>query len=195
MLNNFTKKQQQSLALVLFITLFGIFIAGVIMPITNVFYENQDEIETLTSQLERYNNKIASRESVIEQTTLMQDKIKNAAIFSTQSSIPLALADMQQKIKTAISQAKGEIISTQNIAQKQTEEVTKIGINVRFSGRVETLKNILYELESSKPIIIVETIKITGVRGLPNIVTRNIDPIDKVDVSADLVSFMPLETK
>ena len=168
-----------------------------VVPLLRAFYDNQDEIEKLTYQLERFKTITLSREEVLSQASVVKEKIKTSNIFSPKDSSALALADMQQKIKTTVAQAKGELISTQNLVvkQKQNEDQpTKIGINIRFAGRVDTLKNILYEFESARPVMIIESIKITGVRGLRNISTGKVDPIDKVDVSMDIVSFLPSGT-
>ncbi len=193
MFTKLTQKQQQWIAIGLLAVVTAVFLLITIVPLQTVFYENQDEIEKLTMQLERYQKIAASREETLEQSALAKEKIKELNVFSAKNSSALALADMQEKIKNTITQAKGELISTQNlvIKQKQTDDATtKIGINIRFSGRIETLKNILYEFESARPAMIIENIKITGVRGLRNITTGKIDPIDKVDVSMDIVSFL-----
>lgn len=197
MFSKFTLKQQQWIAV-------GFFSVAILattlifaVPFLSTFSDNQDEIEKLTHQLERFTKIAASREQVLSEATQIKEKIKSSNLFSTKDSSALALADMQQKIKTTITQAHGELISTQNllVKQKQNEESsTKIGINIRFSGRIESLTNILYEFESAHPVMIIENIKITGVRGLRNITTGKVDPIDKVDVSMDIVSFLPSNT-
>jgi general secretion pathway protein M len=197
MFSKFTLKQQKWIAVgflsVATLTIVLIFV----VPLLGIFYDNQDEIENLTHQLERLKKTATSREQVLSEATQIKDKIKSSTIFSSKDSPVLALADMQQKIKTTITQAHGELISTQNLIpkQKQSEEsLTKIGINVRFSGQIDALMNILFEFESARPVMIIENIKITGVRGVRNSTTGKMDPIDKVDVSMDIVSFLPSET-
>lgn len=198
MFSKFTLKQQKWIAIGFFSIATLTIVLVFIVPLLGVFYDNQDEIENLTHQLERFRKTAASREQVLSKAAQIKEEIKSATIFSSKDSPALALADMQQKIKATITQAHGELISTQNLVakQKQNEDSsTKIGINIRFSGRMDSLMNILYEFESARPVMIIENIKITGVRGLRNITTGKINPIDKVDVSMDIVSFLPSETR
>lgn len=193
--DHFDARQKRWLALGLLGVVIIALIAGLILPLARHYYDNKNTIDILESQLEAYTAKIGSRNDVIRQATAMRSAINTSAIFSNQISIPLASADMQQRIKNTVASSGGELTSTQNLPEKQFDGLTKISMNVRFSGRIAALKKILYELESAKPYMIIEKIKILGATGQRNPINGKIEPVDKAHVSADIASYMLMLNK
>lgn len=191
MFENLSPKQRQSLALGILIVILGVILTTIAIPLADIYLENSRQIDVLQSRLLKYTNKIASREQIMQQATQTQNDIKSSELFSTQASLPLVLADMQQRIRSALSAANGDLSSTQNLTQKPQDNLLKIGINIRFAGRMDTLEKVLFMIESSRPYMMIENIKILGVRGERNTRTGKIDPVDKINVSADVVSFIP----
>lgn len=190
-LNHIELKHKRTVALTILLLLSVIIISGLILPVLAHYQDNQIEIVKLESRLRLYQAKITSREQIIQQTSDITKSVYELGIFSSQRSIPLATADMQQQIKNAVTSSGGELTSTENLSNQALDGLLKLSINVRFSGRVETLKNVLYEIEAAKPYLLVEKIKILGVAGQRNIETGKVEPVDKIYVSADIASFLP----
>ncbi|MEQ1637881.1 MAG: type II secretion system protein GspM [Methylococcales bacterium] len=190
-LDNLTAKQKSFFAAGLMILVIVSLTLGVIMPMVSGYYANKQSIAQLQMQLQRYTGKVASRESVIAQTAELKSTIMGFGIFSAQKSIPLVLAEMQEKIKTAVSNAGGELTSTQNLSQKPVDGLVKLGINASFSGKIENLKNILYELESAKPYLMIENIKIYGAGNELGSASGKIDAVNIILVVADIVTYIP----
>ncbi len=190
-LDHIELKHKRTVALTILLLLSVIITSGLVLPVLTQYQDNQIEIAKLESRLRIYQNKITSRELIIQQTSDITKSVYELGIFSRQRSIPLATADMQQQIKNAVISSGGELTSTENLANQVLDGLLKLSINVRFSGRVETLKNVLYEIEAAKPYLLVEKIKILGVAGQRNIETGKVEPVDKVYISADIASFLP----
>ncbi|NOT85908.1 MAG: hypothetical protein HOP02_14260 [Methylococcaceae bacterium] len=193
--DNFMSKQKKILALGLMILVILSITIGIVMPMVRDYYANKQAIEQLQMQLQRYSNKVASRASVIAQATQLKSTIVNSGLFSTQKSVPLVLAELQEKIKTVVANAGGELTSTQNLTQKPIDGLIKLGINASFSGKIDHLKKILYELESAKPYMIIENIKIYGAGSGHGSATGNIDAANKIFVIADIVTYIPSLTE
>ena len=195
MLDNFTAKQKSSLAIGLLLFLILIIVLGFVVPIVTDYYANKSKIATLQNQMQRYATKAVSRESVIKQTAALKSNIMGSGIVNTQKSIPLVLADMQEKIKSAIITAGAELNSTQYMSQKSADGLIKLGISTSFSGKMEHLKNILYALESAKPYMIIEKIKIYGSGNERSSATGKIDAANKIYVFADIITYIPAVTE
>lgn len=194
-MNELTQQQQRWLAAGLLLTI----VLGVIMLLFAPWYvknsEYNDEIEKLEFRLGHLAEKITDRKEVVDAVEGIKRQINALGVFNAGNTEALALAEMQQKIKEAVAASEGNLMSTQALEQQQVDGLTKILVRVRFAGRVETLKNVLYGLETAQPYMLVENLQITSVRGMRNPKTRKIEPVDKVNVMMDVVSFMQAKTK
>lgn len=194
-MNELTRQQQRWLAAGLLLSL--IFITGSLLfvPWYMKVSEYNDAIDKMEFRLERYAEKIIDRNEVLEAVESIKQEIKSLGVFNAGNTEALALAEMQQKIKDAVAASDGNLMSTQALEQQKADGLTKIIVRVRFAGRVETLKNVLYELETAQPYMLVENLQITSVRGMRNPRTRKIEPVDKVNIMMDVVSFMQAAAK
>ncbi|MGR8932958.1 MAG: type II secretion system protein GspM [Gammaproteobacteria bacterium] len=194
-MNDLTREQQRWLAVGLLLTVVLVAVTLLFVPWYMKISEYNDAIDKMEFRLERFAEKITDREKVVEAVETIKGQIKALGIFNAGSTEALALAEMQQKVKDAVAASEGNLMSTQTLEQQKADSLTKIIVRVRFAGRVETLKNVLYELETAQPYMLVENLQITSVRGMRNPKTRKIEPVDKVNVMMDVVSFMQAKAK
>jgi general secretion pathway protein M len=190
MIDKLTPQQQRWLAVGLLLFLLTVVAMLLLVPWYVKLSEYRDAVERSEPRLEAYTARIVDRSKAAASVEQIKRKIKEAGVFNTESTEALALAEMQQKIKDAVAEAEGNLMSTQVLAQQQTEGLTKILVKVRFAGRVETLEKVLYTLETATPYMLVENLQVTSVRGMRNPTTRKVDPVDKVNVMMDVSSFM-----
>jgi general secretion pathway protein M len=189
-MNNFTQRQQRWAAAGLL--LLSAVVVGMLAfaPWYLKMSEYNEAIDTMEDRLRRYAVKNVDRREAGGEAENLRQTLQELGIFNAESTEALALAGMQEKIKTAVAAADGNLMSTQVMAEQKVEDLTKILVKVRFAGRVETLRKVLYELETAKPYILVENLQITSVRGVRNPNTRKIEPVDKINVTMDVGSFM-----
>jgi general secretion pathway protein M len=190
-LDNFTARQKKMLAIgLMFLGLLTITL-GIVIPMISDYYANKTTIVMLQRKLRHYSEKMVSRTSVMQQTAELKNTIMGSGAFSVQKSVPLVLAEMQEKIKNTVASAGGELTSTQNLSPRSVDGLMKLGINASFSGKMENLKNILYELESAKPFMIIENIKIYGSENERDSSTGEIVSANQVTVVADIITYIP----
>lgn len=195
MFNNLNNSQKRYLAIGLMLLTMLTIILGIVMPLVTGYAENQARITQLQQQLRRYKDEVASRPAIMAETAELKNTILDTGVFSTQQSVSLVLAELQKKMTAVITAAGGELSSTQNLAQKPIEEgLIKLGINASFSGSIDNLKHILFELETAKPYLILENIKIYGASNRP-VTQGNIDAANKIRVIADIVTYIPSVSK
>jgi general secretion pathway protein M len=59
-----------------------------------------------------------------------------------------------------------------------------------MTGNSEVLRSVLYKIETSTPLIIVDQIDIRPVRGKRNRLTRQIEPSNELNANFQAVTFM-----
>lgn len=184
------KQMQRWLAVGLLFLVLLIVGLVVIVPVTSKGLELNETKEALVFKLEQYQRVLAKKDAVIAS----MDKIKNQhdaqAYFNTQETDALASAEMQEFIKKAIIEAGGQLSSTQAIPVTSKGQFNRITVRVRMIGNSEALRAVLYKMETSVPLIIVDQIDIRPMRGVRNRTTRQIDPSNDLNVNFQAVSFM-----
>jgi general secretion pathway protein M len=102
---------------------------------------------------------------------------------------------MQEFIKKTISAAGGQLNSTQPIAAADSQysgtgKFNRIIVRVSMSGNSEMLRTVLYKIETSKPLMIIDQIDIRPVRGRRNRKTGQIESSNELAINLQAVSFM-----
>ena len=188
--NRLSKAQQSWLAAGLLMAVIVLLLAGVIMPSVSRVMDYKDEIEQLAFKIQRYKRIIASQDEVFEQVEETSLQIVDQGYFSNQETVALASAELQKFIKEAVSAAGGELTSTQVLPQKKQGVLTRIAVKIRLSGKMDMLRSVLYEIETAKPLLIVEQLDISPVRGKRNRKTRKVEPTGMLKINLEVVSFM-----
>lgn len=184
------KQMQRWLALGLLVTILLIISLALIAPVINKAVELNETKDTLVFKLQQYQRILAGKDAV----TAGMDKIKQQhdtqGYFNGQGTDALASADLQEFIKKAIVDAGGQLSSTQAIPVPSKDEFNRITVRVRMTGNSEVLRAVLYKIETSAPLIIIDQIDIRPMRGVRNRVTRQIQPSNDMNVNFQAVSFM-----
>ncbi len=194
MLAQLDNQQQRWLALgllaavILFITLV------LIVPLVSAGFEYNETKQDLAFRLKRFKAVIASKDKVFANAEKIKQQFAKQQYFSDRETVALASADLQKFIKTTISEAGGQLTSTQVLPSKTEDDITRITVKVRMNGSIEDLRSILYDIEMSKPLMIVEELDVRPVRGRRNRKTRKIEPSNKMNVNFQVASFMRIKT-
>ena len=177
-----------ALVILLVVTLF-------IMPLLTKALELNEEKNELIFRLQRYQRIINRKDEVFDNINKVKTSYQTQGYFSRQGTVALASADLQQVIKNAIASAGGQLTSTQVLPSKNEGEFTLIAVKVRMSGDIEALRSVLYRIETSVPLLIVDELDIRPERGRRNRITRQIEPSNKLNVSFQVSSFMSKQPK
>lgn len=182
--------QQRWLALGL---LFGIIIgisALIVVPWLNHLSEINDDIEEQVFRIKRYQRVIASREEVLNDVEQGRKEINALGYFSTEESSSLATAALQNSIKTMAVDAGGELSSSQVLPNKEQEGLVRIAVKVKLTGDMEMLRALLYEIETKKPLLIIENVTVIPARKKRNRKTRKTEETGNVVVTLEVSSYM-----
>jgi general secretion pathway protein M len=178
------------LALGLLFGLVVLIIVIVVMPLISMTRDYQDHVEDLEFRLNRLQKVSAERKQLVARLEQQKSGDKSDETFLPTEAASLASADLQSKIKEAISNAGGELTSTQVIPEHDEEQFTRIGVKVRMNGSSPILKQVLYRFESAKPYLFVENLNIRPIRVPRNPNQKNQVMPDKLSIDFDVVAFM-----
>jgi general secretion pathway protein M len=161
--------KSQWLALGVLAVVVGLFFLLLILPVIDMRAEYNASIENSVFRLQRMNALAAKKAFWQEQLARAQQLKDKQRQFISAETPALASAEMQAHIGKVISEANGELISTQVLPEEIEEQFQRIAIKVRMTGSSRTLRNVLYYFkvtyhDSSGPALFVKSINIRPIR-------------------------------
>ena len=185
-----SRKMQRWLALGLLMVVMLIVSMVLIVPLFDKGLELYESKNNLVFRLQQYERILATKNAVIASMAKIKQQHEQQGYFNSQKTDALASAEMQEFIKKAIVDAGGQLSSTQALPVSNKGKFSRITIRVRMTGNSEQLRAVLYKIETSTPLIIIDQIDIRPMRGVMNKTTRQIESSNELNVNFQAVSFM-----
>jgi general secretion pathway protein M len=182
--------QQRWIAVGLLITVVLVIILVIIVPVVSKEMELHEAKNNLVFRLQQYERILAKKDTVIASMANIKQQHEKQGYFNSQQTDALASAEMQEFIKKAIVEAGGQLSSTQALPVSNKDKFSRITVRVRMTGNSEVLRAVLYKIETSTPLIIIDQIDIRPMRGTRNRITRQIESSNELNVNFQAVSFM-----
>lgn len=181
---------QRWLAVSLLLLVILAVVFGFLVPLIGTAIQNYDEKNDLLFRLQRQKT-IAARESdVAESLAEVKQQFEDQGYFTTSETEALASAELQNIVKKAVSEAGGQLSSTQGLPGKLEDGFFRVAVRVRMTASMETLSSVLHSIETAVPVLIVEQIDASPVRGVRNRTTNKVESSLQLNVSFQVVSFM-----
>ncbi|ASF45193.1 type II secretion system protein GspM [Methylovulum psychrotolerans] len=162
----------------------------VLIPLVGQSLDLHDKKEGLLFKLEQYQRILAKKDAVIASMESLKVQHDEQGYFNSQQTDALASAEMQDFIKKSIVDAGGQLSSTQAIPVSLKGGFSRITVRVRMTGNSEVLRAVLYKIETSTPLIVVDQIDIRPMRGRRSMTSHKIEPSNDLNVNFQAVSFM-----
>ncbi len=188
MLNDISPQRWLALGLFVTVMLLVVFIA--IVPLVSTGMDYYEQKQELIFRLQRATKVVARKDAVVAENERIKQKYQGQNYFSTRDTVALASADLQKLIKTSISEAGGQLTSTQVLPSSSKDSFSRVTVKVRMTGDIEALRTVLHQIESSVPMMIVDQLDIRPVRGRRNRRTRKIEPSNKLNINFQVAGFM-----
>jgi general secretion pathway protein M len=190
--NNAQTQRWLAVGLLFFVFLLIVFI--IIVPIVNKGLDLHENKENLAFTLKKYEKILAGKDAVVANIASIKQQHEEQGYFNTQGTSALASAQMQEFIKQTIVQAGGQLSSTQVLPTNNKDKFSRITVSVRMTGNIEVLRNVLYKLETSTPLIVIEQLDIRPMRSIRNRLTRKIEPSNGLNINFQAIGFMRLQS-
>ncbi len=195
MINLGNQNTQRWLAVGLLATVILTIIFVVIVPVVNKSLELRDQKNNLVFRLQQYERILAKKGGVIANMNALKEQNQARGLLNSQATGALASAEVQEFIKKAIVEAGGQLSSTQALPVSTKNDFSRITVSVRMTGNSEVLRTVLYKIETSTPLIIINQLDIRPMRGVRNRTTRQIEASNELNVNFQAVSFMRKQPK
>jgi len=188
-------KMQRWFAIGLLMTLILMLCLILIVPLLSKSYDLNKSKSDLLFKLQQYERVLATKNTVVASMAKIKEQQDQQSYFNSQETDALASAEMQAFIKKTIVDAGGQLTSTQALPVNNKNKFSKITVKVRMNGTSENLRTVLYNIETSSPLLIIDQIDIRPIRGTMNNVTRQIDANNNLNINFQVVSFMRKQTE
>jgi general secretion pathway protein M len=189
-LEKISREHQRWLAVGLLVLVVLLVSSLIIWPILSKGMELSETKENLAFTLKKYERILAGKDNVLKSIDAIEQQNRDQGYFNNQGTSALASAQMQEFIKQSIVQAGGQLSSTQVLPSAEKDEFERITVNVRMTGNIEVLRAVLYKLETSTPLIIIDQLDIRPMRSIRNQITRQIEPSNGLNINFQAISFM-----
>lgn len=190
-----SKQMQRWLAVGLLVALILIVSLIVIVPVVNKGLEQHEAQNNLVFRLQQYERILARKDAVNASMSAIKEQYQERGLLNRQGTGALASAEVQEFIKKAIVEAGGQLNSTQALPVSTKNEFSRITVSVRMTGNSEVLRTVLYRIETSTPLIIINQLDIRPMRGIRSRATRQVEPSNNLNINFQAVSFMRKQLK
>ena len=180
-------KSERMAAVALLVLAILILIGAIIYPPMSLRQEYLENLERLRVKLAKTNKVIALKEPLTQRLDHIKHLSSNNESFLPTTTAALASAELQTKIKQVVTEAGGEVASTQAILEKPEENVTRVGVKVRLAGSTSILRNVLHAFEAGKPALFIDNLNIRPIRA-PGRPGEGFE--DKLSVDFDVIGYM-----
>lgn len=172
------------LSLITTILLFGVW------PLISATSDYRERADDLSFRLARLQKVVSERPAIMAARQKLTDESQDDEFFLPRETGSLAAANLQTLIKEIVSEAEGELTSTQALPERSEDTFTRVTVKVRMNGRSDILKSILYKLESSKPYLLVDNLNIRPVRMPRNPADKSPIPPERLSIDFDVSGYM-----
>jgi general secretion pathway protein M len=166
----------------------------VAQPLLDAFRAAADGIAQAETLLQRYRVLAEQRPALARRLEEQQELAASAAGYLQGPSDALAAAQLQDRVKTVIEGAGGELRSTQILPAQPVAgdaAIRRAALRVQFAVTIDGLAATLYELETGQPYLLVEQLSVREQR-----VRRRRDepePETSLDVTLELSGYLQAE--
>ena len=163
----------------------------VIAPVVELYRETDDAIETAEILLQRHRTLAAQRSDLSARLDAETEQAAAIAGYLEGPSDPLALAQLQDRVKGVVEAAGGELRSTQILPAQAVDAspgTRRATLRVQMVVAIDGLAVILYELESGQPYVLIDELAVRSQRERRR--GGGLDASPLLDVSLELSGFV-----
>jgi general secretion pathway protein M len=177
------------------VALLGIALLGayrlIIAPLVTAYRDGQSRIEQAKELLQRYEALAEQRSLLADRLAEQQERAASAAGYLTGPSDALAAAELQDRVKSVVEGAGGELRSTQILPAEELEAdlgFRRATLRVHFVVTIEGLEETLYELETGQPYLIIDDVTVRQERARRRRSEPRAQPM--LDISLELFGYV-----
>ncbi|AGA33577.1 general secretion pathway protein, putative [Thioalkalivibrio nitratireducens DSM 14787] len=188
-LENLQPRERRALALGILLLVLVAVGVGVVKPVVDRYRLYHDAVADLGFRLERLAQVAAQGPALDERVADLTETVRSAGLAVERETPALAAADLQRRLGEVVADKGGNVRSTLVMAPQEEEGFVRVAVRMQMSGDSEVLAEVLEAVESARPLIFVDNVRIQGRRGVVRRGTP--DPgAEQVEAQFDAMVFM-----
>mgnify|MGYP000179795770 CR=1 FL=1 len=160
-MNTLNPLQQRSLAVAILIALLLIIYGLIIGPIMARYQAANDQIDSLSFQIAKYQAIAESRQQATLQLKQLRQQNDRSGYLLKGRTPALLSANLQQHLKKLVARSGGELIRVQPL-RHDNSQLPSISLRVQVRADVTQLLKQLYALENGQPLLTISQITVTA---------------------------------
>jgi general secretion pathway protein M len=175
------------LAVALLAASVAVIAAGIVLPTVETYAALESGIAESESALTRFEQVGARLPRLEAEQAGLKAALAAQDGFLKATSDPLIAAEMQERIKSVVDRAGGQLKSTQIVPAREENGFRRVAARVEVVGNAATLERMWYEMESGLPFLFVDDFDIAA-RQVPR-KDRTQPPLITLDARFEITAY------
>jgi len=133
---------------------------GVARPVMDRHGFYRQSVESMEQRLRGYARLIASRPALEKQLQVLQRDRSAQQHFLAAKTPSLAATELRRRVKSVVQAAGGTLVSTQDVQAENGDVFPRVTLKVQMQGSTQALQGVLHALESQRPLLFVEDLRV-----------------------------------
>ena len=139
--------------------LFGLYL-GLVQPILMRFQEFDNQISHSVDLLASYRRLGSGRKALESRMGELKQEQSSRAGFLKGENVALVGADLQNKLKTLVVEARGSLRSMQTLPPKEEGSFRRVAVRAQATLSSDALRVVLYGIDTATPYLLVDNLDI-----------------------------------
>lgn len=149
-------------ALALLLAGLGLVYAVLVAPVLASYDDTRQRLAEQRELLSRYLAVAGGREALEKRVQGLRERQAGSGAFLSGKTEALAAAALQDRVRSIMQRAGGDVRSIQNLPSEGKDGLTRIGLRVQVVATIRDVRDILHELETGRPLLFVEDLNLRG---------------------------------
>jgi general secretion pathway protein M len=182
-----TPRSSRALALGILAALLLLAFFGFVSPLIDAYRQASSSVEQYRAALEHTRHAGNDLAGLRAELARLKEHQASAVGFMQSSNPSLAAAELQNRIKSSVEAARGELRSTQILPARDDGTFRRISIRGQIAVNTAALQRVFYDLESASPFLFLDNVEIRA-RPARRATGPEDDPV--LEVRFDLYGYM-----
>jgi len=155
-----TPRASRALALGILAALLLLAFFGFVSPLLDTYRQASGSAEQYRAALEHTRHAGSDLAGLRAELARLKEHQASAVGFMQSSNSSLAAAELQNRIKSSVEAAHGELRSTQILPAREEGAFRRISIRGQIAVNTAALQRVFYDLESATPFLFLDNVEI-----------------------------------
>jgi general secretion pathway protein M len=133
-----------------------------IMPLVQTYKSNADEVAILEKRLVTLRSMLANKSLVDNALERLDSMNTTGDVFLKGNKVAIASANLREFVSDVVKESGGVLVSTQDYETESLDIANAVGLRLQFNGEINNLSDLLYKLESARPLVFIDKMTITS---------------------------------